>query len=103
MTDLQRAVSNLVDTALKYGRRAHVGLEAHADSAIITVEDEGPGDPAEIEALIAPFRRGANAATAEGFGLGLTIVAAVAEQHGGRLTFDRGARGLCARLEIARS
>jgi len=100
---LQRAVSNLVDNALKYGRRAHVGLEAHADSAIITVEDEGPGDPAEIEALIAPFRRGANAATAEGFGLGLTIVAAVAEQHGGRLAFDRGARGLCARLEIARS
>jgi len=100
---LQRAVSNLVDNALKYGRRAHVGLEAHADSAIITVEDEGPGDPAEIEALIAPFRRGPNAATAEGFGLGLTIVAAVAEQHGGRLAFDRGARGLCARLEIARS
>lgn len=40
---LQRAVTNLIDNALKYGRRAAIGLSATADHAVITVEDEGSG------------------------------------------------------------
>lgn len=101
---LQRALTNLVDNALKYGRRAEVSLQATSDRAVITVEDEGSQlTVEEIEAVLAPFQRGANARTIDGFGLGLTIVATVAEQHGGTLRFEKGRRGLRARLEICRN
>jgi len=100
---LQRALSNLIDNALKYGRRATVELEAMADRAVITVEDEGSEfSVADIEGMLAPFQRGPNAQSVDGFGLGLTIVATVAEQHGGHLSFEEGRTGLRARLEIQR-
>lgn len=101
---LQRALTNLVDNALKYGRRAEVRLEASSERAVITVQDEGSElTVADIEAVLAPFQRGANSTAIDGFGLGLTIVATVAEQHGGSLRFEQGSRGLRARLEIRRS
>ncbi len=101
---LQRAITNLIDNALKYGRRAAISLSSTADHAIITVEDEGSGmTAAEITEVIAPFQRGGNTRAIDGFGLGLTIVATVAEQHGGRLFFEDGSRGLRAVLEICRN
>ncbi|WP_282064343.1 sensor histidine kinase [Aliiroseovarius marinus] len=101
---LKRAISNLIENALKYGRRATVELTANADHATIVVEDEGSGMSAEdIEAVVAPFKRGENTQAVDGFGLGLTIVATVAEQHGGRLYFETGAHGLRACLEICRN
>ena len=100
---LQRAISNLIENALKYGRRALVSLEATSDSATITIEDEGTGTSADdLQELVAPFRRGANVGSTKGFGLGLAIASAVAEQHGGRLYFETGAHGLRARFEIKR-
>ncbi|MBD3676863.1 MAG: sensor histidine kinase [Rhodobacteraceae bacterium] len=101
---LQRAIGNLVDNALKFGRRATLSLEMDAETATIIVEDEG-GDLStdDIEALVAPFRRGENTAAIEGYGLGLTIVATIATAHGGSLTFEKGAKGLRARLTIQRS
>lgn len=100
---LGRAIGNLIDNALKYGRHAEVALEVAADRVAILVEDAGQGmDARAVEAMMRPFRRGENAATIEGFGLGLTIVQAVAEQHGGSLSFQDGAHGLIARLELAR-
>lgn len=100
---LQRALANLVDNALKYGRRATVDLQADADRAVITVEDDGSGvSVEEIEDMIAPFKRGPGKEQINGFGLGLTIAATVAEQHGGRLFFERGGTGLRANLEIRR-
>lgn len=101
---LERAISNLIDNALKYGRRASVELNANAQRAVIVVEDEGSGmSPEDVAAVIAPFRRGPNTERTEGYGLGLTIVATVAEQHGGELAFESGRHGLRARLEISRS
>ena len=101
---LKRALSNLIDNALKYGRSASVVLDANADFAVITVEDEGSGMSVDdINAVCAPFKRGDNIGTISGFGLGLTIVSTVAEQHGGSLTFEAGQRGLRARMEICRN
>lgn len=100
---LGRALTNLVDNALKYGRHAEVSLEVGAERAAILVADAGQGMRADdLEALIRPFRRGSNATASDGFGLGLTIVQAVAEEHGGSLSFSDGTHGLVARLEIAR-
>ena len=100
---LQRAITNLVDNALKYGRRATLSLDADADIATITVDDEGAGTSAEeLETLMAPFQRGSNVTAISGFGLGLTIVSAIAKLHGGTLTFEDFPGGLRACLRIAR-
>ena len=101
---LERAITNLIENALKYGRRATVSLEANAQSATIIIEDEGSeSSAAEIEQLLAPFQRGENTTTIDGHGLGLTIVATIAKLHGGRLTFEDSATGVTARLVIQRS
>ena len=101
---LERAITNLIENALKYGRRATVSLDANAQSATIIVEDEGSeSSAAEIEDLLAPFKRGQNTTTVDGHGLGLTIVATIAKLHGGQLSFEDTASGVSARLTIQRS
>ena len=55
-----------------------------------------------LERLIAPFERGENATPIPGFGLGLTIVSAIAQEHGGRLSFEPGREGAIARLKLPR-
>ena len=101
---LQRAITNLIDNALKYGRRAMVDLETDANTATIIVEDEGSDySVADVERMMAPFERGENTMNTSGFGLGLTIVSTVANQHGGSLRFEAGAKGLRARLTIQRN
>lgn len=100
---LERALTNLVDNALKFGRRASLQIAANASVAEIVIEDEGNSvDAVEMDKLIAPFRRGGNAKNAKGFGLGLSIVATIAEQHGGKLEFERGQSGLRVKLIIDR-
>ena len=44
---MRRAISNLVDNAVKYGGMADVTLASEAGRVVILVEDEGPGIPAE--------------------------------------------------------
>ncbi|WP_237072538.1 sensor histidine kinase [Pseudaestuariivita rosea] len=100
---LQRAIANLIDNALKYGRKALVTVEATSDVARIVIEDEGTGlGDDDMQRLIAPFERGPNTGHLQGVGLGLTIVSTIARQHGGTLTFARGSTGLRAILTIAR-
>ena len=100
---LGRAVSNLIDNALKYGRRAKVGLQKDADKAVITVEDEGTIATVEdVEKLMAPYKRGSNTRMVDGYGLGLTIVSTIANLHGGTLTFEPGTKGLLAKITILR-
>ncbi len=101
---LTRALTNLVDNALKYGRRATVWLETSSEWVVIRVEDEGGDTSAEeMEALTAPFLRGAGAGAVDGYGMGLTIASTVAALHGGELSFEQGARGLIARLRLRRA
>ena len=85
----RRAVRNLVVNALRYGGAARIAVERAGGHALIRIEDDGPGIPADqIEAMMQPFTRGEpsrNSATG-GAGLGLTLARAIAEQHGGALT-----------------
>lgn len=100
---LQRAISNLIENALKYGRRATVEVIADAHTATVVVEDESVEmSPNDIAQMTAPFKRGENASAISGFGLGLTIVETVAKQHGGELRFENGPAGLRACLHMAR-
>ncbi|WP_376985736.1 sensor histidine kinase [Bosea sp. R86505] len=101
---MTRAVNNLVDNAIKFGGRAVVKLDDTDSAAIaIEVEDDGPGiAPDEREKVFAPFYRSDLARTLKegsGFGLGLSIVRAIAEAHRGSLTLaDREGGGLRVRI-----
>lgn len=100
---LRRATTNLIDNALKYGRRASLWIEADSRQATICVQDAGAELPPETLAdLGARYARGANADQQPGMGLGLAIVATIADQHGGGVTFERNGRGTLARLTIRR-
>lgn len=103
--DLQRAVSNLVDNAVRHGSSVVVRLTTGAENATITVEDDGPGiEDCRKPAMLEAFVRGEEARTMDdraGFGLGLSIARAIAEAHGGALSLhDRVPHGLIARITL---
>jgi signal transduction histidine kinase len=69
----------------------------------ITVSDEGPGIPAEDRAKATDrFYRGESARSTPGSGLGLSLVAAVANLHGGELRLEDNQPGLRAVLILPR-
>lgn len=93
---LKRAFGNLVDNAIKYGRRANVFVEDRGGNILVIIRDEGPGIAAEdIERALAPFVRLEPSRNPEtgGFGLGLTIAQAIVEGHGGALSLANHADG----------
>ncbi|MFX8235240.1 ATP-binding protein, partial [Acinetobacter baumannii] len=50
---LRRVLANLIDTALRYGRRCEVSLSSMRDVVTLIVDDDGPGiPPAEREAVL---------------------------------------------------
>jgi len=104
--ELQRAITNLVDNAVKYGGRAEVHMEASERGIRICILDQGPGIPdVERDAMLQPFVRGDRARNlneASGFGLGLSIVLAIVEAHNGRLILENRSEGggLCAAIEL---
>jgi signal transduction histidine kinase len=101
---LKRALSNLIDNALRYGGRADVELRASGDRIAIVVGDRGPGIPErERERMLRPFERleGSRSRGTGGSGLGLAIAHAVVTGHGGSLTLgDRPGGGLEVRLDL---
>jgi two-component system, OmpR family, sensor histidine kinase KdpD len=103
---LARALRNLLENAAKYapaGSTVSVKAFAEADDLVIEVADQGPGIPAmERRIVFDPFRRGSNAgAGVAGSGLGLALVAAAAEHHGGRIVVhDRPGGGAVFRLAL---
>ncbi|MEK8050412.1 ATP-binding protein [Ideonella sp. DXS22W] len=97
------ALRNLIDNALKHSGPAGQ-VTVRLDGAEITVEDDGPGVPSErLQALRRPFARDA-AVTAEGSGLGLALVEAIARQSDAQLRLQSplrpGGGGFAATLEF---
>lgn len=103
-TALRRAVTNLINNALRHGGApVEVRAARENDALVIEVLDRGPGIPAsQVERLKQPFTRLNEARGAEGgAGLGLAIVDRIARAHGGALDFGpREGGGLVARLEL---
>lgn len=95
-TWLRRALRNLVSNALRYGTRARVELKRDNGTAVLTVEDDGPGIPeGDIARMMEPFTRleaSRNTGTG-GTGLGLTLARAIADQHGGSLALANRREG----------
>ncbi|QBX35861.1 sensor histidine kinase [Paracoccus liaowanqingii] len=102
-TALRRALSNLIDNALKYGREAVVMVGGDADELWMTVTDRGSVlNGEDLARLTGAFQRGENSGALPGVGLGLAIVSTIAAQHGGRLEFDQAPEGLEARMILSR-
>ncbi|MCE3270584.1 MAG: putative two-component sensor histidine kinase [Ramlibacter sp.] len=103
---LKRCIRNLVENAVKYGRRAFVEVQDGDAELRILVRDEGPGlPPEELSRVFEPFHRAEPSRNRDtgGTGLGLTIARGIAEAHGGRLTLhNRVEGGLEARLVLPR-
>ncbi|XVQ07241.1 HAMP domain-containing sensor histidine kinase [Spirillospora sp. CA-255316] len=94
---LQRAVLNLIDNAGKWSpadQPVQVRLRAEGASAVLEVDDAGPGiDAADVPRVFDRFYRADSARALPGSGLGLSIVQRVVDAHGGRATVARSARG----------
>jgi signal transduction histidine kinase len=93
--ELARALENLVENALVHGppdALVTVSVVRAAGRVVLTVRDQGPGpDPADVERLFERFWRGPGASARPGSGLGLSIVAAIAERHGGAVRVEGSA------------
>lgn len=106
---LGQAVANLLDNALKYGASpepgapASIAVEAakHDGQVVISVADHGPGIPESDRARVTErFVRLESARSKPGFGLGLSLSAAVARLHGGALRLEDNRPGLKAMLQL---
>ncbi|QXT38739.1 ATP-binding protein [Gymnodinialimonas ceratoperidinii] len=105
---IQRAVTNLVSNALRYGTRAAVTVAVRERTLRITVEDTGPGIPPEQrEDALRPFIRldaARNQNLGSGVGLGLAITQDITRRHGGSLALGESAKlgGLRVDLTLPR-
>jgi len=109
---IRRALTNLIDNALRYGKRAQVELEVTLAFARIKVSDAGPGIPEiDHETVFKPFTRleaSRNIKTG-GVGLGLSIARDIAQSHGGTITLENqrdtlgNTRGLEVTLRLPRA
>ena len=96
---LRQIIGNLLTNARLHtppGTPVHVSVRAAGERVRLEVADEGPGlEPAVADRVFERFFRGdpARSRARGGSGLGLSIVAAVAEAHGGRVTVDTAPGG----------
>ena len=92
---LAQALANLIDNAIKYtpegGAVMFRARRRSSGDVEFSVTDNGPGVPDEDrERVLQRFVRLDNSRTEPGSGLGLSLVTAVAEAHGGRIQLDEG-------------
>jgi signal transduction histidine kinase len=85
---LRQALVNLLDNALKYtprGGTVTIFSESHPDVAVLGVRDTGPGiAPEEMPRIWERLYRGDKSRSERGLGLGLALVRAIAQAHGGQ-------------------
>jgi signal transduction histidine kinase len=105
-SEIRRATRNLIENAVAYGGKACVKLQETPDVYEIVVDDSGPGiADADQNRVFEPFVRLETSRSPEtgGSGLGLTLVKAIAEGHGGSIALENRAQGgLRARLCLPR-
>ena len=101
---LTQAVANLIENAMRHtpaGTQITVRVDAGGGPPRIEVNDDGPGIPAgERQHVLEPFRRLDQSRSTPGSGLGLSMVAAIAEYHAARLILGDAGPGLRVTIEL---
>ena len=85
---LKRAITNIIANAFNYGKNIAVALESNNNKLEITVDDDGPGIPADKrEDVFKAFYRLDESRNKEtgGVGLGLSIARDIITSHGGKI------------------
>lgn len=89
VSQIERVIANLLGNAIKFtpaGGRVKLGIRARGDAVILAVADTGPGiDSGELPQLFDKYHREPQTNRIEGSGLGLFIVKAIVEAHGGKV------------------
>ena len=90
---LVQLLANLIQNALRHGVPQQTIL-LHVHGSRVIVSDEGPGIPlADRENVLQPLYQGETTRQGEGFGLGLSLVRAIADLHGADLSLSDGPNG----------
>jgi signal transduction histidine kinase len=106
---LQRAIGNVLDNAVKFtsaGGAVTLTVRMQDQQAEVIIEDTGIGIPAdELPHLFKRFHRGSNTSAYPGNGLGLAVARAIVDSHGGSIHAENTARGarFTLRLPLAPS
>ncbi len=101
---LKRAIGNLLDNALHYGKCAEITVLEENGNIAIAIRDDGPGVPEEaLSSLFEPYVRleQGRQQNQGGLGLGLGIARSIVQAHGGQLQLvNHPAGGLVARIVL---
>ena len=102
---LTQALANPIENAIRHtpaGTTITLSVWRDNDHASISIADTGPGIPAaELQQVFQRFYRGTTAQDVAGTGLGLSLVKAVAELHGGTVEATNTGPGLTITLKLA--
>lgn len=93
---LKRALGNLIDNAMRYGKRVDVSLGITGDCALVTIRDYGPGLPEDqMEKIFEPYLRleHGKQVNSQGNGLGLWIARNTVRRHGGDIVLSNHPKG----------
>lgn len=93
---LKRALSNLIENAVRHATPPTIALSVTPTQAVIEVCDRGPGIPSEArDRVFAPYYRldKSRSRATGGIGLGLTVAQGVVREHGGDLVLSETAGG----------
>jgi signal transduction histidine kinase len=103
---LAQAVVNLLENAQRHapeGTVVRLTAASAADRICLQVADNGPGVPkSDLSRVTKRFARLESSRNSAGYGLGLSLVTAVAKLHGGQLILRNLAPGLSATIEVPR-
>lgn len=103
---LKRAIRNLLDNAVKYGKAARAAIHETSAAIEITIDDDGPGIATQhLSRVFEPFYRADESRSRDrgGAGLGLAIALSIVQAHDGQLILrNRSEGGLRATIKLPR-
>ena len=89
---IRRCINNLIDNAVKYGKKVNVELSKNNDNLFMKIEDDGPGIPKkEYDNVFKPFYKinKGRADSKSSVGLGLSIASDIVRSHGGNIKLEK--------------
>ena len=93
---LKRAITNLLDNSIKYGKKIDLKMNKTKSIIIILIDDDGPGIPkSEYDNVLKPFYKidKSRSETKSSVGLGLAISSDIVKSHGGNIKFSKSNLG----------